>query len=88
MINENSEVINAALAAAGGQEIAEPYLREESFDDNRTSDWYWTSTIYGKGYADGTYDHFKYAFDLSRNGWTSSQLAGSILCKVRVVLAF
>lgn len=88
MIIENSEVINAALAAAGGQEMAEPYLREESFDDNRTSDWYWTSTIYGKGYSDGTYDHFKYAFDLSRNGWTSSQLAGSILCKVRVVLAF
>lgn len=88
MINENSDVINAALAAAGGQEIAEPYLREESFDENRTSDWYWTSTIYGKGYSDGTFDHFKYAFDISKNGWTSSQLAGSILCKVRVVLAF
>lgn len=87
-IVENLDVVNTALEAAGGTPIAEPYEREESFDEKTPSDWYWTSTIYGKWYANGgTYDHFKYPFDISKNGWTT-YLQSSAKCKVRVVLAF
>ena len=87
-IVENLDVVNSALEAAGGTPIAEPYEREESFDPNTPSDWYWTSTIYGTWYArGGTYDHHKYPFDISKNGWTTS-VHSSAKCKVRVVLAF
>jgi hypothetical protein len=88
MINDSRDVINASLQTAGGQKIADPYEKEESFDDNRSSDWYWTSTIYGVWYASaGTYDHYSYAFDISKGGWTTSQQP-SAKCKVRVILAF
>ena len=88
MINASRDVINASLQTAGGQKIADPYEKEESFDENRSSDWYWTSTIYGKGYANaGTYDHYLYAFDISKGGWTTSQQPNA-KCKVRVILAF
>lgn len=88
MINDSRDVINASLQTAGGQKIADPYEREESFDDKRSSDWYWTSTIYGKGYANaGTYDHYLYPFDISKGGWTTSQQPNAN-CKVRVILAF
>jgi hypothetical protein len=86
MIHENYDVINAALEAAGGQLIAAPYEREESFDAMHSSDWYWTSTIYGKPY-NTEFDHYKYAFDISKGAWTTSQQA-SAKCKVRVVFAF
>lgn len=88
MINDSRDVLNASLQAAGGQKIADPYAKEESFDDNRSSDWYWTSTIYGVWYANaGTYDHYAYAFDISKGGWTTSQQPNA-KCKVRVILAF
>ena len=88
MINASRDVINASLQTAGGQKIADPYEKEESFDENRSSDWYWTSTIYGKWYASGgTYDHYTYAFDISKGAWTTSQLTNA-KCKVRVILAF
>ena len=88
MINDYRDVINASLQMAGGQKIADPYAKEESFDENRSSDWYWTSTIYGLWYAmAGTYDHYVYAFDISKGGWTTSQQP-TAKCKVRVVLAF
>jgi len=88
MINDSRDVVNASLQAAGGQKVADPYAKEESFDDNRSSDWYWTSTIYGVWYANaGTYDHYLYAFDISKGGWTTSQQP-SAKCKVRVILAF
>ena len=88
MINDSRDVVNASLQAAGGQKVADPYAKEESFDDNRSSDWYWTSTIYGLWYASaGTYDHYLYAFDISKGGWTTSQQP-SAKCKVRVILAF
>ena len=88
MINDSRDVVNASLQAAGGQKVADPYAKEESFDDNRSSDWYWTSTIYGVWYANaGTYDHYAYAFDISKGGWTTSQQP-SAKCKVRVILAF
>lgn len=88
MINDLRDVINASLQTAGGQKIADPYEREESFDDNRSSDWYWTSTIYGVWYAStATYDHYSYAFDISKGGWTTSQQPKAN-CKVRVILAF
>lgn len=86
MINANHAVLNAALAAAGGTEIAAPYASEVSWDDNRSSDWYWTSTIWGK-WSSPIYEHFKYAFDISKGGWTSSQQSFA-KCKVRVVFAF
>jgi hypothetical protein len=88
MLNENREIVNAVLAAVGGTVMASPYEREESFDPLHTSDWYWTSTIYGSWYESGkSYDHFKYPFDLSKNGWTTSQQASG-KCKVRIILAF
>lgn len=88
MMNESREAVNAALTASGGTPIAEPYIYEDSWDSNRTSDWYWTSTIYGTWYAGGrTYDHYKYAFDLSKGGWTTNQQS-TAKCKVRVILAF
>ena len=86
MILANYDTINASLDAAGGQKVADPYEKEESFDDMRTSDWYWTSTIYGKQYG-SSFDHYKYAFDISKGGWTTSQQSFA-KCKVRVVFAF
>lgn len=86
MICASYDKINAALAAAGGQQIATPFEREESFIDGYSSDWYWTSTIYGKPYT-SSFDHFKYAFDISKGSWTTSQQS-SAKCKVRVVFAF
>ena len=86
MIDDNYAKINAALNAAGGQPIVAPYERDESFDPMHSSDWYWTSTIYGTPY-NTSFDHFKYAFDISKNAWTSSQQS-SAKCKVRVVFAF
>lgn len=88
MINDNREAVNAAVNAVGGDAVAECYEGDEMHDENRAADWYWTSTIYGEWYAKGgTYDHSKYAFDLSRNGWTKYVQAYT-KCKVRVVLAF
>jgi hypothetical protein len=86
MIHANYDTINAALNAAGGQPIAAPYEREESFDAMHSSDWYWTSTIYGKPYST-SFDHFKYPFDISKGAWTTAQQS-SAKCKVRVVFAF
>ena len=86
MIHANYDTINAALNAAGGQQIAAPYDREESFDPMHSSDWYWTSTIYGKPY-NSLFDHYKYAFDISKGAWTTSQQPFA-QCKVRVVFAF
>jgi uncharacterized protein YjdB len=86
MIHANYDTINSALNAAGGQPIVAPYEREESFDPNHSSDWYWTSTIYGKPY-NTSFDHYKYAFDISKGAWTTSQQP-SAKCKVRVVFAF
>lgn len=86
MINDNYDKINAALNAAGGQPIVAPYERDESFDPMHSSDWYWTSTIYGVPY-NTSYDHSKYAFDISKNAWTTYQQS-SAKCKVRVVFAF
>ena len=63
------------------------YASDQSWDSNRATDWYWSSTIYGKGPSSGTYEHFKYPFDISKNGWTSNQQS-SAKCRVRVVLAF
>ncbi len=89
MINDCRDQINASLQIAGGHKIADPYEREESIDENRSSDWYWTSTIYGIWYASGsTYDHYVYAYDISKSGWTTTQQQASAKCKVRVVLAF
>lgn len=88
LLNDERATVNAALSASGGTPIAEPYMYEDSWDDNRGSDWYWTSTIKGTWYqSGGTYDHYKYPFDIYKNGWTSSQQS-SAKCKVRVVLAF
>ena len=88
MIVENLETVNASLTAAGGTAVADPYPYDDSWDSNRTSDWYWTSTIYGEWYESGkTYDHHKYPFDLSNNGWTRN-VQSSAKCKVRVILAF
>lgn len=88
MLNESVEKVNAALAAADGTALAEPYQIDESWDENRSSDWYWTSTIYGEWIEDDSiYTHHKYPFDLSRNDWTKYvQAFGK--CKVRVILAF
>ncbi len=87
-IVENLDVINSTLVNAGGTSVAQPNESEVSWDDNRSSDWYWTSTIHGSWYANGgTYDHAKYPFDISKGGWTTSVQA-SAKCKVRVVLAF
>ena len=88
LLNAERETVNASLVAAGGTALAEPYESEDSWDDSRSSDWYWTSTIYGVWYESGrTYDHFKYAYDLSRDGWTTSSQA-TAKCKVRIILAF
>lgn len=87
-IVENLDVINSTLVNAGGTSVAQPNESEVSWDDNRSSDWYWTSTIHGSWYAQyGTYDHAKFPFDISKGGWTTSVQA-SAKCKVRVVLAF
>ena len=86
MILANYDTINAAIVSAGGMAIATPYPIEDSWDGNRTSDWYWTSTIYGIPYG-ASYDHYKYAFDISKGAWTTSQQS-SAKCKVRVVFAF
>lgn len=87
-IVENLDVINSTLVNAGGTSVAQPNESEVSWDDNRSSDWYWTSTIHGSWYPKGgTYDHAKYPFDISKGGWTTSVQA-SAKCKVRVVLAF
>ena len=86
MINANHAVLNAALAAAGGTEIAAPYASEVSWDDNRTSDWYWTSTIWGK-WSSPIYEHYKYAYEISKRDWTTSQQPFA-KCKVRVAFAF
>ena len=88
MMCENSEAVNAALSAAGGTALAQPYANESNDDPNHSSDWYWSSTICGTWYESGkSYDHSKYPFDLSRNGWTTYvQTFGK--CKVRVILAF
>ena len=83
MLVENSEVVNNSLVSVGGTAVAGP----ES-DDSSSSDWYWTSTIYGSWYNRGqSYDHLKYPFDVSRNGWTAFQQA-SAKCRVRMILAF
>ena len=88
MLNENRAAVNASLTAAGGTSVTEPYESEVSSDDLRSSDWYWTSTIYGTWYAGGrTYDHSKYAFDLSKGGWTTYSQSYA-KCKVRIILAF
>lgn len=88
LLNDNMTTVNASLSTLGGTPIAEPYMYEDSWDNNRSSDWYWTSTIKGDWYeSGGTYDHFKYPFDIYKGGWTSSQQS-SAKCKVRVVLAF
>lgn len=86
MILANYDAINESLTAAGGTEIAAPYEKEDSWDDNRTSDWYWTSTIYGV-LDNSSYNHYKYAFDISKGSWTTVQQS-SAKCKVRVVFAF
>ena len=88
MMTENMEDVNSALAAAGGTPIAEPYASDASYDENRASDWYWTSTIHGTWYESGkSYDHSKYPFDISRNSWTSYTQTFA-KCNLRVVLAF
>ena len=86
MILANYDTVNAAIVSAGGMAIATPNPIENSWDDNRSSDWYWTSTIYGKPYG-ASYDHYKYAFDISKGAWTTSQQSFA-KCKVRVVFAF
>lgn len=88
LINENMAVVNEAINAAGGTPMAEPYENEASWDENRSSDWYWTSTIKGVWYERGkSYDHYKHPYDLSKGGWTTSQQSSGNF-KVRVVLAF
>jgi hypothetical protein len=88
MLTENRESVNVALEAAGGVKIAEPYKWEDSWDNLRSSDWYWTSTIFGTWYESGrSYDHSKYAFDISKGGWTTYS-QNSAKCKVRIILAF
>ena len=88
LLVENQSIVNAAITSAGGTTIAEPYSSEQSYDDNRSNDWYWSSTIHGSWYASGSsYDHAKYPFDIYNNGWTSYQQS-SAKCKVRVILAF
>lgn len=88
MINASRDVINEALAAVGGITVAEPHESDDSMDAQRSSDWYWTSTIYGEWYERGkSYDHHKYPFDISRNGWTAA-VQSSATCRVRVILAF
>lgn len=88
LLCESREIVNESISSVGGDIVAKPYEREESWDENHMSDWYWTSTIYGVWYdRGGSYDHFKYPFDISRGGWTPyQQSSGS--CKVRMVLAF
>jgi hypothetical protein len=86
MILANYDAVNTALKAAGGKEIAAPYDSEESLDENRSSDWYWTSTIWGK-WSSPIYEHYKYAYDVSKGAWTTNQQS-SAKCKVRVVFAF
>lgn len=88
MLTENRESVNVALEAVGGVKIAEPYKWEDSWDEQRSSDWYWTSTIFGTWYESGrSYDHSKYAFDISKGGWTTNS-QNSAKCKVRIILAF
>ena len=88
MLVENLSAVNEAIAAAGGTSVATPYDSDNSLDDKRSSDWYWSSTIHGTWYNSGkTYDHAKYPFDLSRNGWTATQQSFA-KCRVRVVFAF
>lgn len=88
MLVANADAVNAALTAAGGTPVAEPYASEVSWDDNRSSDWYWTSTIHGTWYERGqSYDHAKYPFDISKNGWTT-YTQSSATCRARVILAF
>ena len=88
MIKENVSVVNASINAVGGTPIADPYEGESSEDANRISDWYWSSTIYGRWYSTGnSYDHYKYPFDISKNGWTTYQQSNGKF-RVRVVLAF
>lgn len=88
MLVENSAAVNASLTAAGGTPVADPYEVDDALDDNRSSDWYWTSTIFGQWYERGkSYDHFKHPFDISRNGWTSVQQPSGNF-RARVILAF
>lgn len=88
MLTENREAVNVALEAAGGTKIAEPYEVDDSSDAQRSSDWYWTSTIHGTWYESGrSYDHSKYPFDLSKCGWTAN-VQSFAKCKVRIILAF
>lgn len=88
MINENRDVVNAAIVAAGGTGVAEPLASEDPLVENRSSDWYWSSTIHGSWYERGqSYDHAKYPFDIYNDSWTSSTQS-SALCRVRVILAF
>lgn len=88
MLVANAEAVNASLTAAGGTPVADPYASEVSWDDNRSSDWYWTSTIHGTWYERGqSYDHAKYPFDISKNGWTT-YVQSSATCRARVILAF
>ena len=88
LINENRAVVNEAINAAGGTPVAEPYENEASWDENRSSDWYWTSTIKGVWYERGkSYDHYKHPYDISKGDWTTSQQSSGNF-KVRVVLAF
>ena len=88
MLVENSAAVNASLTAAGGTPVAAPYEVDNALDDNRSSDWYWTSTIFGQWYERGkSYDHFKYPFDISRNDWTAAQQSSGKF-RVRVILAF
>lgn len=87
MMAENIDVLNSAINAVGGMPLS-AYQEASSWDENRTSDWYWTSTIHGTWYDRGkTYDHHKYPFDVSSGNWTDAQQS-SALCKVRMVLAF
>lgn len=88
MMNENRDAVNAAISAAGGTGIAEPHASEDPLDPAHSSDWYWTSTIYGTWYAKGnSWDHHKYPFDISNDTWTS-KTHSSAACKVRIILAF
>ena len=88
MMNENRDAVNAAISAAGGTGIAEPHASEDPLDSAHSSDWYWTSTIYGTWYEKGkSWDHHKYPFDISNDTWTGS-VHSSTACKVRIILAF
>ena len=75
LVNENLSKINNSLSTVGGDPV--------------NSEMYWTSTIKGDWYASGqSYDHFKYTFNMARNGWHTAQATNKEPYPVRVVLAF